>query len=68
MLKKRLIFLESFESDFKGKKYVISRFVDVDTFTIFSGSNLNKDDLKVGSYYVCNLELKGSKLIVSSID
>lgn len=37
----KLIFLDSFESEFKEQKYLISRFLDPKTMTILSGTNLN---------------------------
>lgn len=40
-MKLKLIFLDSFETEFKDTKYLISRFVDPSSLTIITGTNLN---------------------------
>lgn len=67
MLERNLLYLESFNSEFKGKKYKISRFVDVQTLQMFSGTNL-KNELVKGNVYKCMLEPKSTKLTVASVE
>lgn len=40
-MKLKLIFLDSFESEYDGNKYLISRFVDPSSLTVITGVNLN---------------------------
>lgn len=40
-MKLKLIFLDSFESEYENNKYLISRFVDPSSLTVITGVNLN---------------------------
>lgn len=40
-MKLKLIFLDSFESEYKENRYFISRFIDPSSLTIITGTNLN---------------------------
>lgn len=59
-MKLKLIFLDSFESEFKDTKYLISRFVDPTSLTIITGTNLN---LSFEPYHVyeCEVEWNSKK-------
>lgn len=67
MIKRKMIFVDAFESDFKGNHYKISRFVDVETLNLYSATNLNLE-LEKGKIYACTLDYKNGKLVVSDVE
>lgn len=62
----KLLFLDCFETEFKGKKYCVYRFLDTNSLQVISGTDLN---LKFEPYkaYNCVIEWKNNKLKVTSI-
>lgn len=65
-MKLKLIFIDSFDSEFKGKNYTIYRFVDPTSLSIITGNNL------AGKYepyklYECMIEFKNNKFKVTSV-
>lgn len=58
-----LFFLDSFDSEFKGKTYTIYRFLDVQSLQIISGTNL-KGDFEQYKLYKCRIEWNHNKLKV----
>lgn len=65
----KLVFMESFESNFKDKKYVISSFIEPKTLLVLNGSNLKTEKpLIKGELYDCKIDLKGGKLKVISVE
>lgn len=67
MIKRKMILVDVFESDFKGNHYKISRFVDVETLNLYSGTNLNLE-LEKGKIYACTLDYKNGKIVVSNVE
>ena len=62
-----LVYLDNFETEFKGKKYKVYRFLDVQSLTIITGTDL-KEVYVPYKTYKCLVEFKNNKLkIVSSI-
>lgn len=68
MLIKDLLFVESFDSEFKGNKYVISKFLDTQNLCFLNGTNLNKKNLERGKCYKCTIEPKGKKLVITDVE
>ena len=64
-MKIQLIFLDSFESEFKGNTYKIFRFLDTQSLTILSGTNL-VGEYKPYKMYNCDVEFRKNKLKVIS--
>lgn len=64
-MKINLLFLDSFESEFKGKNYKVFRFLDKQSLTILSGTDL-KGDFTQFKPYECTIEWKNNKLKVVS--
>lgn len=64
---REMIFVNSFESNFKDKDYVIYRFVDPETLNIYTGTNLG-DAYEPGHTYECQLSLKRNKIVVVSAE
>lgn len=65
----QLMFIESYDfepKDKKGKLYKIFTFIDPQSLTILTGTDL-KADLKEYTLYNCKVELKNNKLKVTSI-
>ena len=58
-----LIFLDSFESELKGKSYKIFRFLDPNSLTIITGTDL-KEVYVPYKTYKCLIEFKNNKLKV----
>ena len=58
-----LLFLDSFESELKNKKYKIYRFLDPNSLTILTGTDLNNVYVPYKSYK-CMIEFKNNKLKV----
>lgn len=58
-----LIFLDSFESELKGKTYNIFRFLDPNSLTIITGTDLNQSFVPYKEYK-CMIEFKNNKLKV----
>lgn len=67
MLKRKMLFVDIFESDFKGNHYKVSRFVDIETLNIYSATNLDLD-VEKGKVYICTLDYKKGKLVVSNVE
>lgn len=70
MLEVNLCYMGSFDSQFKGNKYIIYQFVDLNSMTIITGTNLNDCiDLTdyVGKEVTCFVKIKGNALKVDSI-
>lgn len=68
MFTKPLLFVETFESEFKGNKYSISMFVDTQSLTLLSATDIKTDfELKEGTCYNCVIEPKGSKFKVIQV-
>ncbi len=67
MIKRKMILVDVFESDFKGNHYKISRFVDIETLSLYSATNLNLN-LEVGKIYACTLDYKKGKIVVTSVE
>lgn len=59
----KLIFLDSFESDYKDKKYKIFRFLDPNSLQVISGTDL-KEVFVPYKVYTCLVEFKNNKLKV----
>lgn len=59
----KLIFLDSFESDYKDKKYKIFRFLDPNSLQFISGTDLNEVFVPY-KVYTCLVEFKNNKLKV----
>lgn len=56
---KELIYLGTEVSEFKGKKYNVSTFIDVFNYEILRGTDLtNFKDLVKGNKYLCDLDVK----------
>lgn len=68
MLERTLLFVETFDSEFKGRKYVISKFLDTDNLTFINGTNLSVKGLERGKAYKCVIEPKGNKLVVTDVE
>lgn len=58
-----LIYLDSFESELKGKTYKIFRFLDPNSLTIINGTDLEQSFIPYTSYK-CVVEFKNNKLKV----
>lgn len=58
-----LLFLDSFESEFKGKTYKVYRFIDPNTLIVINGTDLNDVYVPYKSYK-CLVEFKNNKLKV----
>lgn len=54
-MKRDLIFLGQFTSEFNGSKYEMFRFVDPITLRMFYGTNLTISNLKENKTYQCTL-------------
>lgn len=67
MIKRKMILVDVFESDFKGNHYKISRFLDIETLNLYSATNLNLE-LEKGKLYACTLDYKKGKIIVSNVE
>lgn len=65
LVKIKLVYLDCFESDFKDKKYTIYRFLDPNTLSVLSGTNLNLSFIQYKTYE-CVVEWKNNKLKVVS--
>lgn len=56
---KELIYLGTDVSEFKGKKYNVSTFIDVFNYEILRATDLpNFKDLVKGNKYLCDLDVK----------
>lgn len=64
-MKINLVFLDSFDTEFKGNNYKIFRFLDPQSLNILSGTNL-KDTYEQYKTYNCIVEFKNNKLKVVS--
>lgn len=64
-MKLQLIFLDSFDSEFKGQVYNIARFIDPNTLKILSGTNL-KGEFTPYKAYQCVIEFRNNKLKIVS--
>lgn len=58
-----LFYLDSFDTEFKGKTYKIFRFLDVQSLQIISGTDL-KGEFEQYKMYKCRVEWKNKKLKV----
>lgn len=67
MIERKMIFVDTFESDFKGNHYKILRFFDVETLNLYSATNLNLE-LEKGKFYTCTLDYKKGKIVVSDVE
>lgn len=65
-MKLKLVYLDCFESEFKGKKYFIYRFLDPNSLNIITGTDLNLT-FEPYNTYNCVIEFKSNKLKVTSI-
>lgn len=65
-MKINLVFLESFNSSFKNKDYIIYQFLDPKSLTIISGTDLDLKgkSLQVFDSYDVEIGLKSGKLKV----
>lgn len=67
----KLVFLNSFDSQFKDNTYHIAQFVDLQTLNILNYSSTNLDIIKhlvIGNSYECTLTIKNkNKLSIDSI-
>lgn len=61
-----LLFLESRENEFKGKKYMLSTFIDTQSLTIIYGVDINLK-LVEGTKYKCVVNLRGNKFRVVDV-
>lgn len=64
-MKLKLIYLDSFETEFKGEKYSIYRFLDPNSLNVLSGTNLNLSFIQYKTYE-CTIEYRNNKLKVVS--
>ena len=62
----KLIYFGEFESEYKGQKFYIKRFVDQQSLNIIYGTNLNVE-LEEGKLYNCRVEIKRNKLVVTEV-
>lgn len=68
MFSLKLLFIEQFDSEFKGKKYKMFTFVDPNSLTIIYGQDFEfKEPLKPGQFYTCSITVKGGKFKVTDI-
>lgn len=69
MIKCAMILVDLFESEFKGKKYTISRFYNPLNSHIYTGSNV-KDIIEqdIGTEFTCYLEYKNNKMKVIEVE
>lgn len=70
MIEKNLIFVDCFDSEFKNNTYKIYQFIDLDSMTVITGTNLNNNinlDNYKGKSIPCELGIKGNKIKVLSI-
>lgn len=67
MIQRKMLFVDSFESEFRGNHYKIDRFVDLETLNIYSATNI-KGDFQNGKVYTCTLNYKNNKLVVISVE
>lgn len=67
MIKRKMILVDVFESDFKDNHYKISRFLDIETLNLYSATNLNLE-LEKGKIYACTLDYKKGKIVVSNVE
>ena len=64
----KLIFLGSFETEFKGNKYIIYQFLHPNSMSVLSGTNLDlKKELILDSDYNCEIALRSGKIKVVGI-
>ncbi len=69
MLKKKLVFIEQFDSEFKGNKYKLYTFLEPNLLMLIYGTDLKVDDKLVpGTIYDCSLDVKGKKIKVSEVN
>lgn len=61
-----LIFLDTFDSEFKGKTYKIFRFMDPNSLQVLSGTDL-KGAYEVYKIYKCKVEYTHNKLKVVDV-
>lgn len=59
----KLIFLDSFESDYNDKKYKIFRFLDPNSLQVITGTDF-KEVFVPYKVYTCLVEFKNNKLKV----
>lgn len=64
---RRATLIDSFESEFKGKTYVIYRFLDLENMNIYTATNLETVP-EIGETYDVEVGLKGKKLVVVSVN
>ena len=62
----KLLFLDTFESEFKGKKYCVYRFLDPTSLNVISGTDLNLSFVQY-QIYKCKLEWRNNKLKVIEV-
>lgn len=76
-MKLKLVYVNTFDSEFKDNTYYIYQFVDPQTLSILnysvsaseSSALLNKlDTLVIGNAYQCTITIKKNKLSICSID
>ena len=64
----KLIFLGSFETEFKGSKYTIYQFLHPTSMSVLSGTNLElKKPLVLDTDYICEIALRSGKIKVVGI-
>lgn len=64
----KLTLLDSFETSFNDKEYVIYQFVDNQSLTILTYSTTDKSlAFEVGKSYECQIGIKKSKLYVVEV-
>lgn len=64
---KKLYFIETFDSEFNGRKYSISTFVDYQTERIYRGVGLDTSNLKANTEYTCTIEYSKNKFRVVKV-
>lgn len=67
MFETTLTYIESWENEFRDKKYVISTFVEPSRLILIRGTNLNLGNIKKGDQVKAIIDYKSNKLYVSEI-
>lgn len=67
-MKIKLVFYGIFNSNFNGKDYIISQFIDMNSLKVINGTNLEKvESLKQGQEVIVKVEIRRNDLRVIEI-
>ena len=67
LIEREMILADHFESEFRGNKYNIYRFVEPETLSIYTATNI-EGEFEIGETYTCQVGFKRNKLVVLSAE